>query len=240
MQESVWESDFVADPEQLAIDFSFSDRSGLGLFDSLDASDIFPDETTTNSSPQDARENTNLTVSIGLKVEWHKCESVLGRVLGILQSCTCPDGVRMFPSNPDYETLRWYYGDNRDIEHALYVVHTTGANFSDLVATSERRTNDWGNAIGNHPRFHLVAGKWISNTKITPPNTTATLLCRGGDYRKALLKHPFERLLKPWRYGISPLLPPPQAPRLSHLSPTSPLHSLSSPLTAPAHPGSTS
>ena len=158
------------------------------------------EQDTTANAPED------LILSSGLRIEWHKTDAVLNRVLEILQYRKCPDSVRIFPTNPDYNTLLQYYGSNRNAADALYIVHKNGTNFSSMAVTNERRMNDWGNAIENHPRFHLLGDKWIFNAKVAPTGTTASLLCRGGDYRKALRKHQFERLLKPWRcapYGVS-------------------------------------
>lgn len=151
------------------------------------------------ASTETANLQTNVLISGGVRVEWHKNDAVLNLVLEILQSRTCPNGVPIFKSNPDYDTLLHYFGQNRDAGQALYVVQTKSTSFSSMLDITERRMNDWGNAIENHPRFHLLGGKWIFNMKTAPAGATASLLCRGGDYRKAIKKHPFTRLLKPWR-----------------------------------------
>ncbi len=173
-----------------------SDTAGLDFIDSFDinALDNINDE-------QPTPDDQGSLSPAAPKPEWHTNDTVLNHALAILQSRCPSDGVRVFPSNPDYDTLLHYYHDNRDPFRALYVVNASGTGFSEISPqiSAQRRTNHWGSSKSNQPRFHLVSGRWVTNAKLPPPGTTASLLCRGGDYSKSLARESFERRLKPWR-----------------------------------------
>jgi hypothetical protein len=138
---------------------------------------------------------------------WHSRETVLNRVLEILQSRQIPTDTHIFPSAPDHDTLVRYYQHNKDPNRAFYVVTRKvqdTAIYSQLVPSKPKRGHDWGPSIAKQPRYHLVAGRWVANERTAPPGTVATIVCRGADFKNCLkrlekLQQPFERKLKPWR-----------------------------------------
>ena len=180
------------------------DTTEWNCIDSCDINDLDAGtgvEVLTSSEVLTACDNLTGLPSAGPSTEWHSDNAVLNHALGILQSRCSPEGVPVFRSNPDYDTLLYYYHDNRDPYRSIYVVNASGAGFSAMIpaATGQRRTNHWGSSKSNQPRFHLVGERWVTNAKLPPSGTKASLLCRGGDYSKSQARQTFERILKPWR-----------------------------------------
>jgi hypothetical protein len=138
---------------------------------------------------------------------WHTRETVLHRILAILQSQQVPPDINIFSSTPDHDTLVHYFLHNTDPNLAFYVVNIKAkdpAVFSRLLPSKPKLGHDWGPTIAKQTRYHLVAGRWVANERTAPPGTTAILVCRGADFKNCLkklekLQKPFERKLKPWR-----------------------------------------
>ena len=175
------------------------DSNGLSLdYDSIDWSvldDIGPRE---SGGVQTDEQPRSYVIDTG---RWHKDNSVLNRVLEILQTREVPSGIHIFPLPPDHDNLVDYYSANCDPNRALYVVNRGASKsvHSRLRPTNPKLSHDWGSSINNQPRIYLVDGRWICNERSAPSGATASLICRGANFNKAMKKHPFERKLKPWR-----------------------------------------
>ena len=187
-----------------------TDWSGLDNFDSSDPSVL------SSISADYLQDDGSISQAAGTgRVAWHCDETVLNRILEILKSKEVPQGIHVFSSPPDHDTLVYYYIQNSDPSHALYVVQKKPRDskiYSLLRAGKPKLGHDWGSSIDHQPRIHLVCGRWIPNERTQPANATASLIYRGANFNKSLKKHPFERRLKPWRCRRPPPPRPPPPP----------------------------
>ena len=135
---------------------------GAGDDDELIWSEI---DDSQNHSLQETQQKESEPVTKGSK-SWHSSETVLHRVLSILQLRQIPPNMIIFPSTPDYKALERYFIEKNDPKDAFYVVNRTEQDrtvFAQLVASKPKLGDDWGSTITKQPRYHLVAERWVAN-----------------------------------------------------------------------------